>query len=132
VLRGEGTFLGLVPAHPWLWSDFDEFSKHQRRYSAATLRRLFEEANLSTERIFSINSVLFAPIVALRTARNAIKKIRILLGLRVDHRPRATGLQLPPSFINWILTQTFGMEARLAPRFDIPFGVTLVCIAQKR
>lgn len=131
-LRGEGTFFCTVPAHPWLWSDFDEFSHHHRRYTATSLRRLLTEADLRIERMFYMNSILFAPIVLIRVVRNSVKKMRMQLGLRADSRPKWAELRMPPLVINRVLTKTFGLEARWAPHLDIPFGLTLVCIASKR
>jgi SAM-dependent methyltransferase len=132
VLRQSGAFVSLVPAHPWLWSDFDEFSHHHRRYSAVALRQLLTRAGLSVERLFFVNAVLFAPIVAVRLLRTAWTRLVRKLGRSTTDRTPGTGLGMPPQLVNRVLTAAFGVEALLAPHVDIPFGVTLVAIARKR
>jgi SAM-dependent methyltransferase len=47
VLRHDGLLTVTVPAHQWLWSEADEVSGHQRRYSGAQLRAIAEEAGFS-------------------------------------------------------------------------------------
>ena len=131
ILRRDGTFLCTVPAHPWLWSEFDEYSGHQRRYTAAALRRLLTEADFEIQRMFYFNAVLFVPVVIVRFMKNVADVVRNSLGAGGDRRVRGTGLGMPPSLVNKALSEAFGMEARWVPRFDIPFGVSLVCIVRK-
>ncbi len=132
VLKRDGAFLCLVPAHPWLWSEFDEFSHHQRRYTEGMLKDLVAGSGLGIERLFYINSILFVPVVVVRCGLNALRWLRRALGFGSDHQPKGGELNLPPSLLNRALAAAFGCEARLAPRIDIPFGVTLVCIARKQ
>lgn len=131
-LRDGGTLLCTVPAHPWLWSDFDDYSRHCRRYTAATLRRLLTRADFQIERMFYVNSILFAPIATLRVLTNAVERARVFFGTKSNRAPRGTGMETPPAPINKILTSLFAAEARWAPYVNTPFGVTLVCIARKR
>src|SRR5579872_4427310 len=39
-----GRILVTVPANPWLWSSHDVAHHHQRRYTAKTLREIFDAA----------------------------------------------------------------------------------------
>lgn len=61
-----GAILLTVPQHPWLWSSFDEFSGHLRRYDPRSLRALCAEARI--EVVFMTSFVFFA-LPAMAVAR---------------------------------------------------------------
>ena len=52
-LRPGGGLLLTVPQHPWLWSDFDELSHHQRRYTRAELLGKVRAAGFAVGRVTS-------------------------------------------------------------------------------
>jgi cyclopropane fatty-acyl-phospholipid synthase-like methyltransferase len=57
LLKPGGTTLHWVPACPRLFGSLDRVYGHQRRYTKARLRRLFENAGLSVDRCTYWNSV---------------------------------------------------------------------------
>ena len=69
VMKPGGLLLATVPAHRWMWGAQDEISHHFRRYSAPEMRDRVEVAGFDLERLTYFNSILFAPIAAVRLAR---------------------------------------------------------------
>jgi SAM-dependent methyltransferase len=67
-LRPGGGLLLTVPQHPWLWSDFDELSHHERRYRRAELEGKVRAAGFSVRRITSFVTLLL-PAIALERLR---------------------------------------------------------------
>ncbi len=65
VLRPGGEALIAVPCDPKLWSQHDVAVNHVRRYTRASLRKLFLDAGFELDSMTSWN-VLLRPIVALR------------------------------------------------------------------
>ncbi|MGI8603250.1 MAG: class I SAM-dependent methyltransferase [Verrucomicrobiales bacterium] len=70
-LRSGGGLLVTVPQHPWLWSAFDVFSRHVRRYSAGELKKKVEAAGFRVVRASSFVSLLLPAIVLSRRKPDA-------------------------------------------------------------
>jgi SAM-dependent methyltransferase len=119
-LAAGGSLLITVPALPFLWSSHDEAHHHLRRYVKAPLRTLVERAGYRVRYASYFNSILFPPIAALRTIR------RLLPRSNNGHHD----LTMPPAPLNRILNAVFGLESHLIGRSSIPFGVSLVLLAQ--
>lgn len=121
VLRPGGLLLVAVPAFMFLWGKQDEVSHHRRRYTAATLRRPLGDAGFVVERMTYFNTLLFAPIAAVRVAR------------RLLHAPgrASSDFEIGPERLNGALAAVFRAEARLAARRDLPFGVSLLALARR-
>ncbi len=119
VLRAEGRAVITVPAFPALWGPNDDASHHLRRYTRASLRSLLGGAGLEVRYLSYMNSALFLPIWA---ARRAMRLLRL----------RESENTLHPGWANPILERVFGAEALLLPRFALPFGVSLLCVASPR
>jgi SAM-dependent methyltransferase len=121
VLRPGGLLLVAVPAFAFLWGKQDEVSHHRRRYTARTLRRALARAGFGVERTSYFNTVLFAPIAAVR------------LGRRLLRAPggRQSDFELGPARLNGVLGAIFGAEASLVSRWDLPFGVSLLALAKR-
>jgi SAM-dependent methyltransferase len=120
VLRPGGVLLVAVPAYMFLWGKQDEVSHHRRRYTARTLRRALAEAGFGVDRTSYFNTVLFPPIAVVR------------LGRRLLRRPGAqqSDFDLGPARLNGILGAVFGAEAGLVARWDLPFGVSVLALAE--
>jgi SAM-dependent methyltransferase len=117
-LKPGGFMVTTVPAYAWMWSDHDAAHHHKRRYGLPTYRRLFEGAGLKVRRASHFNSVLFPPIAAVRLAKNATG--------------RTGGDEaMPPAPLNAVLKHLFGLERTLLRVGDLPFGVSILLIAEK-
>ena len=112
-----GRMIVTVPAMPWLWSAHDVAHHHQRRYTGATLRRVFADAGFRLRHQSHFNTLLFPLIVAAR----AFGKLT----------GRAGGDDAMPSrAVNRVLAATFGAERHWVARRSLPFGVSLAAVAE--
>lgn len=116
LLAKNGRILLTVPAHQWLWGQHDEFHYHKRRYSVTLLRHKIAVAGLVPMKISYFNSILF-PLVVL---------VRLKEKLFASGSTSGTGIPWAP--INKFLKLLFGVERLLLPRFNLPFGVSLLSI----
>jgi SAM-dependent methyltransferase len=122
VIRPGGLFMVAVPAYRFLWGAQDEVSQHQRRYRAKQLERRVREAGFSIKRLTHFNTILFPPIAVIRLMRRAVRRQP---SMRSDFTFPA-----PPA-MNAVLASVFGSEAGMVARRDLPFGVSIVCLAEK-
>jgi len=122
VIRPGGYLMVSVPAYRFLWGAQDEVSMHHRRYSAGLLRERIEAAGLVVRRLTFFNTLLFAPIAGIRLTR------RLIPGLRSEK----SDFNFPaPGPLNRTLTRVFGLESGLVARINLPFGVSILCLAQR-
>jgi SAM-dependent methyltransferase len=118
LLRPGGVFIATVPAFPMLWGPSDEFNHHRRRYTRDTLDAAVSQA-FRVERLSYFNAALFPGVAVARTLSRALK------------RPGAEEIALPPAPINAALTRLFSAERHLLARANLPFGVSLLCVARR-
>lgn len=126
VLRPGGQILVTVPAHRFLWGDQDEVNMHKRRYNARELRDRLVESGFDVLRISYMNAILFAPIAAVRLARRLEHRLRPRIQPQSDFRYPA------PGPVNFLLAAVFGAEGPILRRMNIPFGVSILALAQKK
>ncbi len=126
-----GGYLFLtVPAHPSLWSYFDEGSRHCRRYRRAELETKLRSAGFRIEFLTYYMALIF-PLVWL-----ARKLTGLVSGNRTISIERATALTLEEfrvtPVVNPVLAWLLGWEIRiLSRRHKLPFGTSLLALAQK-
>jgi SAM-dependent methyltransferase len=115
-----GGFLCVtVPAYQFLWSHHDVLNHHKRRYTKPQLEQQLKSANFRVLRCSYFNSFLFPCIV-----------VGSMLG-------RSVGEELGPEWniphraINSSLCKVFASEFPLLKWFDLPFGGSILAIAQK-
>jgi len=116
LLAKNGHILLTVPAYQWLWGQHDEFHHHKRRYSVSVLRQKIAVAELVPVKVSYFNSILFPLAVLVR-----IKEKLFASG-------SMAGIDIPWAPINRVLKIIFGVERFLLPRFNLPFGVSLLCV----
>ena len=111
-----------VPAFQFLWSQHDVTFQHHRRYSADQLRGAIRAAGLRVERVTYTNCLIF-PAAALWR----ILSYRLGFGRLAP----AHDFWRIPRWLNAVLVKLYALESRLLSRFDLPFGVSVVCIASR-
>jgi SAM-dependent methyltransferase len=121
VLRPSGSVILSVPAHGWLFSPHDMALQHFRRYSKRALRDLLERNRLRVSGLSYWNAALF-PIVCMQ---------RLIGKRRLTGQPRSDTV-LPPWLLNQALTGLLAVESALAARIALPWGVSLVAVAERR
>jgi SAM-dependent methyltransferase len=119
LVKPGGYMATTVPAQPWMRGRHDELHHHKRRYRMAPYRRLFEAAGLEIVTASHFNSVLFAPIAAVRLAK-------LMVGSK-----SADDDSMPPAPLNALLTGLFGSELGWLRRAALPVGVSIVLIARR-
>ncbi len=123
VLKPGGRFIILQPAYRWLWSMHDVATGHQYRYHARDLRAKLTRAGLRVERVSYVNTLLFP-------AEAAQRLVRRVLGLD-KHKPVHSDLKPMPPLVNALLAMLFRVEARIAARIDLPFGLSVFAVGRK-
>ena len=118
-LQRGGQVLLTVPAFPFLWSRHDELHHHKRRYRKRGLAAAAEAAGLEVVSISYFNTLLFPMAAALRLARNLLR------------RPGGADDEIPPAFVNRVLTAVFAWERYLLHRVALPVGLSLVLVARR-
>jgi SAM-dependent methyltransferase len=119
LLKPGGRFVATVPGQPWMWSRHDELHHHKRRYRMAPFLRLFESAGLKIAKASYFNTLLFAPIAAVRLLKMATRSTS------------ADDDAMPPAPINSLLAALFGAELGWLRRASLPAGVSIIAIAQR-
>jgi SAM-dependent methyltransferase len=113
----DGGFLILsVPAYMFLWNRHDEVNHHYRRYNRKELLRKLP-GSLVVRKASYFNTLLF-PIAILD---------RLVLA-----RNRKSYSLDPNKSINGILYRVFSIEKSILRFTDLPFGVSILLIAEKR
>jgi SAM-dependent methyltransferase len=113
-----GYLIVTVPAYQWMWSRHDEVHHHKRRYSRAGLMKVITAGGLTPVKASYFNAVLFPLAAAVRLA----KKLA-----RID----SDDDRMPPAFLNGLLRRLFSLESGWLARHDLPFGLSIIVIAQR-
>ncbi|NER38728.1 MAG: class I SAM-dependent methyltransferase [Oscillatoria sp. SIO1A7] len=117
-LKPSGWLLITVPAYAWMWSKQDVILHHKRRYILPNLHQLVVSAGYKVHFVSYFNFFLF-PLIAV---------IRLLQGLLGRG---GNELTMPPKSINNTLISLFSKEGYLLDRLSLPFGVSIMLLAQK-
>lgn len=119
--RPGGLLVITVPAHRWLWSDWDVVLHHRRRYRKSDLVKLLQQFDLEIVRCVYFNSLAILPAWLIR-------RYRVLFPPKPG-RPRAEDC-LPPKWLNSLLFHLMVQPARwrwLRP----PLGVSLLAVVRR-
>ena len=110
-----GLLVVAVPANPALWSRHDVLNQHRRRYTAAGLRALLDNAGYAIEHLGHMNSRLY-PLAWLH---------------RLAVRETGGALRVPPAPLNRFFAAAFAGEAsRGAPAYAR--GLSLLALARTK
>lgn len=130
VLKPGGKAIVTVPAFMWLWSYNDEINAHKRRYTAAELGQKLSLCGFQVRRLTYNNFFLFPLIAGMRALRKEQPK------LDSPHLSEAeevyqVEMEAIPEPANTILHGVGWLEAELLRHTDLPFGVSVLCVAEK-
>ncbi|MEZ4618611.1 MAG: class I SAM-dependent methyltransferase [Caldilineaceae bacterium] len=130
VLKPGGKLMITVPALMWLWSYNDEINAHQRRYTAPELKQKLTTSGFRVKRLSYNNFFLFAPVAALRLLRPDKPELDSP-HLTQDEDVYQVEMEAIPEPANTVLHLVGWLEAELLQRFNLPIGVSVLCIAEK-
>jgi len=119
LLSENGRAIITVPAYMFLWSKFDEMNEHKRRYTLHELKDKLNQADFTIEKISYYNTLLFPLVFIVRMLNNFL------------HRDGSSDVDLPPSLLNKLLKNIFGLEKYLLRNFNLPFGVSILAVVKK-
>jgi SAM-dependent methyltransferase len=115
-------FVIAVPAFPLLWSRHDETFQHRRRYTEASLEAAVRAAGLVPVRTTYLHAAIFPVALVWRVASRRLGLGRV--GGEHDFWP-------VPRWLNAALIGAYRIEAHCVRRFDLPFGVSVACVARR-
>lgn len=130
VLKPGGKLIVTVPAFMSLWSYNDEINAHQRRYTAPELAQKLGITGFRVKRISYNNFFLFPLIAGIRLLRPYNP------GLASPHLTSESDvyqveMESIPEPANTVLHGVGWLEAELVQRTNLPFGTSVLCIAEK-
>jgi SAM-dependent methyltransferase len=117
-----GRMIVSAPAFQLLWSQHDVTFEHHRRYSVSQLVDVVRRAGLEPERTTCTNFILFPVAVLWR-----VLSYRLGVG---RFAPKHDFWPIP-GWLNAFLAGLYRLEAWCLRRADVPFGVSVVCIARR-
>ena len=118
-LKKNGFILITVPSYKILFSKKDLILGHYRRYSKTEILNLFR--HFKTVRLTFFNSILFFPISFI---------ILFFKLLRIDFIDDVE--KSPNKIVNFILFKIFTIERRLINHCNLPFGISMLGLFQKK
>lgn len=119
-LKPGGTLIATVPAYSFLWSGEDTVSNHLRRYTRSRLREVLQKAGLPIRRTTYFNGFLF-PLQAGIIFWNRFFRPSAIMESNL--RPLAKPM-------NSLLTSILSSERVLLKLCNLPFGGSILCVAQ--
>lgn len=126
VCKKDGWLIISVPAFSFLWGENDIATHHMRRYEKEDLRRKIEKSGFVIRKLSYFNFFLF-PLFLIWHLGYKIKKI-----MKKNKRPRSTLSFNLPALANKFFILFFTQEAKFLPKINLPFGLSLICLAQKK
>ncbi len=124
-LAPEGIVLITVPQHPWMWSSFDAFMHHKRRYTRNELQTKLEQAGFKVEKLTSFISLPFPAMLASRT-------IEKLTGYEMTNNDQLLKHLKASPVANALLDPILALEANLIKAgLNLPMGGSLLAVARK-
>jgi SAM-dependent methyltransferase len=119
--RTGGGVIITVPQHPWLWSEFDTYACHKRRYIRSELKSKMETAGFQICCLTSFVSFLLPVMGLARLFRNKKKTYDPMDQQRI------------PPLANKIFYGVMALERMLLKSgLSLPVGGSLLCVGLKK
>jgi len=120
VLRPGGFVLLRLPAYDWLRGQHDLTVHTARRYTVSQVTRLLTDSGFSLLHISYANTFLFP----LAVAKRLLERIR-------PHTPVSSDLSVKVGVFNELFKRILGSEAFFVSGIGLPFGLSVIALAQK-
>lgn len=123
ILKNKGLLILTIPAYKFLWSKHDKLNNHYRRYTISELNKVFswswlyEKYPFTIRRITYFNTLLFP--------------LALLDKLWLSKNKQSTALN-PNKLVNTILYNIFKLEKYLLKYFNLPYGISILLITEKK
>lgn len=130
MLAEDGVMVLSVPAHPWLWSYFDEASHHCRRYEPADLETKLIAAGYRIEFLTPYMTCLL-PLMWLTRRWTGRKARKPTAAPDRTHQLAIAELRVIPG-VNEVLAFLLSQETwAIAHQHRLPWGTSLLAVARK-
>jgi hypothetical protein len=124
VVKPGGRVIVNVAANPRLAGEHAELTHEVRRYTRASLAAALERSGFTPLRATYTNAATFPLVAAVRTLQRR--------GLLRGGGHRARDIEIPSAPVNAVLTAALAVEAGLVRVVDMPFGSSLLALAERR
>ncbi len=125
-----GKLLVTVPAFMFLWSHNDTINMHQRRYSAPELSAKLAQHGFRVLRA-SYNNFFVFPLAASLILMRRGRAEPELASPHFDEQAYQVEMEPAPPTVNALLTGVGKVEASLLRQVNLPFGTSVIAIAEK-
>jgi 2-polyprenyl-3-methyl-5-hydroxy-6-metoxy-1,4-benzoquinol methylase len=115
LIKDKGFLVITVPAYKFLWNRHDKMNDHYRRYTKGSLLRVIPD-NLVVKKISYYNTLLFP--------------LAVLDKLVLTKNKKSYSFN-PNKIVNGMLYKVFVLEKKLLKHCNLPFGVSILLIAEK-
>ncbi|MFY8160822.1 MAG: class I SAM-dependent methyltransferase [Candidatus Kapaibacteriota bacterium] len=119
LLPQNGYFVTTVPAYQWLWSEHDKIHMHYRRYTKNEYVELLKSQGFHIKYDSYFNTLLFPAVVAKRFLD------------KLTNKKSTDPVDKVSESMNKLLRNIFDKELSLIPNIKLPFGLSIIVIAQK-
>jgi hypothetical protein len=133
-MRPGGLLIISVPAYMLLWSYWDDILGHRRRYTTGSMRQVVTQAGFRVRKVSHSNLAILAPAALLRMIkgmRHRAVERAYTRGFTSEPSTPETDFVPVPRPVNALLTAYYHLESRTLRRANLPFGLSVVCVAQK-
>ncbi|OHB69704.1 MAG: hypothetical protein A2W23_10265 [Planctomycetes bacterium RBG_16_43_13] len=124
-LKPGGRLILTVPQHQFMWGNLDEFLHHRRRYSREDLLNKIESAGMQVNYVTSFVFMLFPLMLVSRLIYRKRKEQATV----AEFNQQVRFNPIINRIFDWIMRID---EAMIARRWSLPWGGTLLVVAQKR
>jgi SAM-dependent methyltransferase len=131
VTKPGGTMVVTVPAFMWLWSNNDVINLHQRRYTAPELKSKLEAAGWEVPYCGYNNFIVFPLGAGVILLRRWLGKEPDMSSPHFDDDAYQVEMEPAPGWLNSILEWIGKVEVAMLKRFRLPWGTSVIAIAQK-
>ena len=121
VLKPGGRLVLNVAALDWLRGNHSVLSGEIRRYSRAGLRTLLERRGFTVRRLTYTNASILPVVAGVRLAQRL-----------AGHEESSSEIHVPPAPVNAALTAALAAEAYALRFVNMPFGSSLLALAEKQ
>lgn len=121
LLKPNGQLILTVPAYPQLFSYWDKILGHYRRYNRKQLYNLITKSGLIPIKISFVYTFLIPIVIPFRLFRHWLFR---------HQKPQSDFIELP-RLLHLLLLTLAKLEQRLLRYINLPFGLSLICIARK-
>jgi SAM-dependent methyltransferase len=123
VLKPDGIFLMTVPAHQWLYSDFDKSIGHFRRYSRRALRDSLMQSGFEQNQLNFMFSLFVVPAFLLR-------RLPSLLGRNRNSQSTIQSVKRQNQLLS-LLRPFLSVLLAIERILNLPIGLSLIGVSKK-